>query len=117
MSPALKQILAEIEQLPPTEVNELREILINGSNKPVKRPLDRRLEPISTPDYTDAMRWLADKNNQRQFANKWVALDGDRVIASGDDAREVYAAADASGVNLPLVTIVEDPDAPPFAGI
>jgi hypothetical protein len=46
-----------------------------------------------------------------------VALDGDRLIAHGKDAAEVFAAADADGAYLPLVTYVIPADAPPFIGL
>lgn len=124
MSTALKTILAQIEQLPASEVEQLRVILNNGTDKlaephndaerPAKPPRDRQLPPIPVPDQSGALRWLAE--HAREYAGQWVALDGDRLIAHGPDAREVYAAANASGVWLPLVDLVEDPDAPPWAG-
>jgi len=45
-----------------------------------------------------------------------VALEGDRLLASGPDGRAVYEAARAAGVRAPLVTRVEPRDALPFAG-
>jgi hypothetical protein len=45
-----------------------------------------------------------------------TSVNGDRLIAHGLDDRTVYAAANADGAYLPLVTQVEDPDAPPYIG-
>jgi Family of unknown function (DUF5678) len=54
------------------------------------------------------LQWLA--THAREYAGQWVALDGDRLIAHGPHHHEVWAAAEASGVYLPLVTFVENPD-------
>ena len=58
-------------------------------------------------------QWLA--LNRQRYAGRWVALDGDRLLAVGDSAREVYAAI-ASHQGVPLVTRVESEDEAHFAG-
>jgi antitoxin (DNA-binding transcriptional repressor) of toxin-antitoxin stability system len=58
-------------------------------------------------------KWLA--LNRRRYAGRWVALDGDRLLAVGDSAREVYAAI-ANQRQTPLVTRVEPDDELYFAG-
>lgn len=58
-------------------------------------------------------RWLAE--NRERYAGRWVALEGDMLLAVGDSAREVYAAiADREGT--PLVTRVEPEEEAYFAG-
>jgi antitoxin (DNA-binding transcriptional repressor) of toxin-antitoxin stability system len=58
-------------------------------------------------------RWLA--LNREGYAGRWVALDGDQLLAVGDSAREVYAAT-ANHPRTPLVTRVEPEDELYFAG-
>ena len=53
------------------------------------------------------MKWL--REHAREYANQWVALDGDRLIAHGVNASQVYVAARADNATLPMVTFVEDP--------
>ena len=67
------------------------------------RPTDRSRE----------FQWLAD--HRRGFAGKWVALDGYRLIASGDHAKDVFAAARRSR-RSPLIHYIEPWDAPLFGG-
>lgn len=110
----VENILKQIEELPFFEQRQLSNLLNDKLSKPKKEPPGKPLPSIPMPDYTDAMQWLVD--NAREYAGQWVALDGARLIAHGHDHREVYAAANADGAYLPLVTVVEDPDAPPFAG-
>lgn len=57
--------------------------------------------------------WLAE--NRERYAGRWVALDGNSLLAVGDSGREVYAAvADHQGT--PLVTRVESEEELYFAG-
>ncbi len=71
-------------------------------------PPKKKLEPIPTPDRSREMQWLHD--HAREYAGQWVALDGDRLIAHGPDAKAVFAAARADGAYMPLVDSVTDPD-------
>lgn len=111
---AIENIIKQIRELPVAEQQGLHALLGNQLHNGDQPPLERRAPLIPTPDYQDALQWLAD--HAREYAGQWVALDGARLIAHGPDARAVYAAAKTDGAHLPLVDLVEDPDAPPFAG-
>lgn len=65
-------------------------------------------------DRSREIRWIAEHRNQ--YANQWVALDGDRLLSHGDNAREVYTRAREFGVNLPFVARVEPEGSLPFGG-
>jgi len=67
-----------------------------------------RPEPIPEPDPEPSMRWI--KERGAEFAGRWVALDGDRLIASGQTEVEVANAARADGAYLPLVIYLPRPD-------
>jgi len=108
----VETILQQIGQLPRNEQFRLRHLW--SQQQAQAAPLERNLQPIPTPDYSAAQQWLTE--HAREYAGQWVALDGNRLIAHGTDARAVYAAAKADGAYLPLVELVESPDAPPFAG-
>jgi hypothetical protein len=113
----VENIFSQIVQLPSAERRKLRSLLDqfeHAEQAPPKAPLDPSVLPVKQPDYRPSMRWLAE--HVRDYAGQWVALDGDRLIAHGPDARSVYAAANADGAYMPLVTQVEDPDAPPYIG-
>ncbi len=65
-------------------------------------------KPAPMPDGTRERQWLA--AHRREYANQWVALDGDRLIAASPQHDAVWAAAQADGAYLPLITFIEDPD-------
>jgi Family of unknown function (DUF5678) len=78
-------------------------------------PEGRFVEPIPEPDPEPNRRWMA--AHRHEYAGQWVALDGERLIAHGMNAKEVFAAARADGAYLPLVTFILPDDAAPFVGI
>ncbi|HEY7547777.1 MAG TPA: DUF5678 domain-containing protein [Blastocatellia bacterium] len=65
-------------------------------------------------DCTRELRWL--KEHRHEYMEQWVALDGDRLIAHGTNAREVREAAHRNGVELPLMVYIESSDELPFGG-
>ena len=107
----VEDILTQIAKLPPTEQIKLRHLLAQPQQEPQqpsKPPQDRRVPPLPVPDSRREVQWLA--AHAREYAGQWVALDGDRLLAHGPQPQAVWAAAEASGVYLPLVTFVENPD-------
>jgi hypothetical protein len=55
------------------------------------------------------------ETHREQFAGRWVALEGNALLAVGDSGREVYAAI-AHHEGAPLVTRIEPEEQLPFAG-
>ncbi len=80
---------------------------------PAPAPIARTSIVIDAEREGSEFRWLA--VNQRQYAGRWVALDGNTLLAIGNSAREVYAAI-AGHKRTPLVTYVEKENEPYFAG-
>lgn len=104
-------LLTQIARLPLAEQIRLRHLLEQQQQdlpQPAKPLRDRCVPPIAVPDSRREMQWLA--AHSREYAGQWVALDGDRLLAHGPHYHEVWAAAEASGVYLPLVTFVDNPD-------
>ena len=122
----VENLFNQIVQLPPPEQTRLWRMLepvvpvvkaapVENGTPPLSiqngqngTPPKKKLEPIPTPDRTREMQWLHD--HAREYIGQWVALDGDRLIAHGPDAKAVFAAARADGVYLPFVDSIEDPD-------
>lgn len=111
-----ESLLPLIAQLPQPERAKLRVFLDEQASTEqhtngqlAKAPRDKRLpsKPMPATAY-EAMDWIAD--HRREYANQWVALDGYRLIAHGTNHDEVWAAAQADGAYLPMVTFIEDPD-------
>jgi Family of unknown function (DUF5678) len=110
MIPSLEQIIKSIEQLPPAEQERIRRWLedkgaTNGEGHTSQADANRSAK---------SLRWLED--NGEKYSGQWVALDGDRLIASGPTAQEVYSKAKAEGVAIPFVELVTEREHVPFTG-
>ena len=88
----------------------------------IRRWLDRRGLSNGEGDTSQAhanrseksLRWMHE--NRKKYLGQWVALDGDRLIASGSTAKEVYARAKAEGIEIPFVELVTKRESEPFTG-
>jgi hypothetical protein len=126
-----EEIVEAIDALPSQERVKLRQWLnrtaanegavTNGSsrnaadNNTIPPIVMRRVPPIAPEKgIKKEMKWLGE--HRAEYANQWVALDGDRLISAGCSAKEVHAAAKAAGVPHALIVLVEPQDTPPFAG-
>jgi hypothetical protein len=87
-------------------VNELAQAgVFTAPEADPPRPQIRRVPPI---DLSRELQWL--KEHRHEYLEQWVALDGDRLIAHGPQAREVYAAARAAGIKSPFVEFISVKD-------
>ena len=50
-------------------------------------------------------------------SGKWVAIEGQRIIAVGESAKEVYEIAQGKGVKVPLLYRVPGEHEPHFYGV
>jgi hypothetical protein len=106
--------LHQITSLPISEKVKLGALLDDQLKNPnVETNGVKLVEPIPVPDPEPSMRWM--NEHSREYGGQWVALDGDRLIAHGANADEVFAAADADGAYLPLVTYIPPAGAPPLS--
>ena len=63
-------------------------------------------------DRAKELAWL--KANRQNYSGQWVALFGENLIASGDDARTVLKNAHSKGIERPLLVHVQADE--PFSG-
>lgn len=66
-------------------------------------------------DFSGDHEWL--KENRSDYVGQYVALHGNRLIASGKSFKEVATAAKEAGYKDAFITLVEDPNAPPYVGV
>ncbi|MEK6410912.1 MAG: DUF5678 domain-containing protein [Acidobacteriota bacterium] len=69
---------------------------------------------LAIKDRSREARWL--QEHRAEYAGQWVALDGERLIASGDDLKQVANTARRLGASDALMMRVEPNDSLPFAG-
>lgn len=107
-SAELDRILQKARRLPPDERRRLRDARDREDRAKV-RPSDRIVDLSRELLWIEEPRW--------EYAGRWVAVRGDRLLSSSrPDGREVYRAARAGGDERPFINRVEPADNLPFAG-
>lgn len=110
MISSFDQIIKSIEQLPVEEQQRIRQWLEDKGTTNGERHSSRAHANRSA----QSLRWLHE--NRDKYSGQWVALDGDRLIASGTTAKEVYSKAKAEGIEIPFVELVTERESVPFTG-
>jgi hypothetical protein len=86
----------------------------SGVESPFIIKLETKLRRVPPIDVSRERQWL--KEHRHEYIGQWVALDGDRLISYGANARAVYEAAREAGVQVPFVAHIDPPDQLPFGG-
>ena len=107
---SVDQIIKSIAQLPPAEQERIRRWLEDrgATNK------EGHGSHAHANRSAKSLRWLHE--NRDKYSGQWVALDGDRLIANGPTAKEVYSKAKAEGIEIPFVELVTEEESGPFTG-
>jgi hypothetical protein len=107
----LESILAQVNQLPPSERRKLITALTRSEEAWPEGPWSRIIS--TNGPYNDRAleyEWLA--KHRREYIGQWIALKDDQLIAHGPVAKEVFARADECGVDDAMFLFVEDPNIP-----
>jgi hypothetical protein len=98
-------ILDKIRRLPPAKQEEVLRFA-DG----LQRNATARMVP--SRDRTIEVKWIDE--NRLAYADQWVAVEGNRLVAAGIDPLKVFAAAKAEGIQTPFVVHVLSEDPLPF---
>lgn len=72
------------------------------------------VEAVVSMNRAPELDWL--NRNRAAYIGKWVALDGDRLIAASEDARVAFDAAKKQGIRAPFLIYVQPEPEFPFGG-
>ena len=111
-----RQIKAVYEQgvfrpLEPLPLPEHHAVILTIEDKGAPKTRESR-EPVN--ERHEEMQWLTDQS--AAYAGQWVALDGSRLVAHGNQLAQVREAARVAGVTRPLLTHVPLEGEVPFGG-
>jgi hypothetical protein len=108
---SVESIIEQVKQLPVKDQFELAAQLEKRTVELARQMRGRYLGPSPyRDDYEADHQWL--RENHRHYTNQWVALKDGRLLAHGREAKEVFAAAEAQGVERPLFFFIEDTEVP-----
>ena len=75
---------------------------------------DELLPETAINDRKREMQWV--RLHGQEYAGKWVAVEGDRLLSSGRKAKPVLEHAQAQGVARPLLLHIPEQPELPFGG-
>lgn len=109
----LDQIIEAARSLPIEDRRSLMRWLREQERLAAHLPAE---DPVraQTERFDQAMKWIDE--HRAEYLGQWVALVGDRLVSHGPDARKVYLAAKAAGVEVPFVERVREKENLPFMG-
>jgi hypothetical protein len=110
----LEQVIEAARSLPREDQRRLREWLQEQERQDAQEQQREEHLRQEAEKFRQAMNWLDE--HRAQYLGQWVALDGDRLISHGADARKVYAEAKAAGLQAPFVELVTEEEKLPFCG-
>lgn len=102
-----ESILAQVNQLPAAERAKLIEELNREPESKYTVP-EGRIISTNAPyiDRTLEFEWM--KKHKHEYVGQWIALMGDKLVASGPVAKDVFAKARELGYPRAMVGFVED---------
>ena len=63
------------------------------------------------------LQWLKDNPDELEsLQGKWIAIEGDKLIAEGDAFEAVYEATREQGIEVPFIFLVPPKEAIVFVG-
>ena len=111
MQTNIEQVTNMIRALPLEDFGKLREVVDEAEREKKSNggENETRLK-YDLEQYKKARKWIAE--NGEKYMNQWVCLEGDEIIAHGDDGRKVYQTAIAKGIKAPFIHYIEkEPEA------
>ena len=104
MTPTLENAIEIIRQLPPPDREKLRDWIDEENQKELTEAKKNELER-KNQKFKRALQWI--EENKEEYDGKFVVLDGDNLVACGDDSKAVYDEARAKGYKSPFLTRVK----------
>lgn len=110
----LDELKQQVTDLTAAEMRQLASYLL-GKAEEIDQTPPSPISPLQPEHKRElVMQWL--KAHRSEYGGKYVALDGDRLLAVGATYREVVEAAQQSGVINPFIDYVSPPDGVGFGG-
>jgi len=110
----LDQIIEAARTLPLEDLRSLMRWLREQERLAVHGQQADDLVREQTERFHKAMKWIDD--HRAEYLGQWVALQGDRLISNGSNARRVHEHAKAAGIEIPFVVRVVEEELPFVAG-
>ena len=101
MQTNLEQIKQSVLHLPTEDFEKFGEWYEAEKRNKSKDEEKESLKKYQVERYKKARKWLDE--HSAEYMNQWVCLEGDQLIAHGNDALEIHRTAKQRGIATPFV--------------
>ena len=108
---SFEQAVEVVKSLPVVDKRRLHQWLIEDEHTQRNGGANGEIE-LAYPRERE-MGWLS--HHEAEYAEQWLALDGDRSVSHGTDPHRVFAEAQAQGIADPFMAFAES-DEPSMGG-
>jgi len=98
-------ILDTVRRLPPTQQEQVLRFADGLQREP-------KITMVPSRDRRREIKWI--KDNRTAYADQWVVVEGDRLIAANADGHKAFADAKEAGIDVPFLVHVLQEDSLPF---
>lgn len=114
MTPTVENAIEIIRQLPPPDREKVRDWIDEENQKELTEAEAKKAElERKNQKFKRALQWI--EENKEEYDGKFVLLEGDNLIASGINPKELYEIARNKGIKIPFVKRVKAKELP-FGG-
>ncbi len=97
-----EQIIENVRALPKVERRKLFELIEVEKNRENEQTGDLQEK---NEKFQLALQWI--EEHKEEYDGQWVVLDGDKLVACGNDSKTVYDEARAKGYQSPFLERVK----------
>lgn len=114
MTPTFKDAIKIVRQLPLDEREKLRD-WIDEENQKQQTENQSKVSELEKRNikFKKALKWIDE--HRREFDGQFVVLEGDKLIAHGENPKELYEIARSKGIRSPFIKRVKA-EISPFGG-
>lgn len=113
MQTNLEQAKQVVMQLPTEDFQKFGEWFEAQKQKKSKDDEKEGRLKLQIERFHKAQEWV--RQNREKYMNQWVCLEGDKLIAHGEDGLEVHRKAKEAGIQVPFLHHIVD-ESLPFGG-
>jgi uncharacterized protein (DUF433 family) len=117
LHPNREELFREYPELGEDDVRQALEFAAANLDEAVNgRMLRPAVSTVAAEEVSGAreLAWL--RSHWQEYVDRWVVLDGDRLVAESASAREAAEEARALGFSAPFIVHVTEPSDLPFGG-
>ena len=111
----LNEFIKQLAVLNPSERQTIKAFLEEQERKD-SEIVNATIPALDKPDPLRRREYQWINEHRNEYAGQYVVVEGDQLVAHGNDGRQTLADARKAGIKIPFIARIEASDEPPFGG-